>query len=353
MSIRSSIQKMPPYAFTAYDHPIKLDQNENPYDLPPSLKAEIFQRLSSTAWNRYPEMASESLCQKIASLHAWDVAGVAVTAGSNIMLKTWIEACAIGQRLLTVTPTFSVYRLQAQILGVAMTEVSLEPDFSLPVDKLEQELTHGTGLLILANPAAPSANLHSEHHIIRLIEAAQKNDWTVLIDEAYYQFAAIDQSHLIKKYPHVVITRTFSKALGLAGVRLGYCLGAADRVAQLKKIIMPFSVSSLQQIIGAVILDHANISQPYIDEVIRERERISQALQKLENVHVYPSATNFILFTVPNPVAVYQHLQARGVLVRRQDHLVANALRVSVGARWENDSFLAAIAAGQSLRNSA
>lgn len=341
MSIRSSIQALPPYAFTAYDQPIKLDQNENPHDLPPNIKAEVFQRLNNTAWNRYPEVASESLCQKIADLNNWDVAGVAVTAGSNIMLKTWIEACAIGQRLLTVAPTFSVYRMQGKILGVAMTELPLEPDFSLPAVRLEQELQQGTGLLILANPAAPTANLHPEQHIIQLIEAAQKNDWTVLLDEAYYQFAAIDQSHMVKTYPHVVITRTFSKALGLAGVRLGYCLGAADRVEQLRKIVMPFSVSSLQQVIGDVILDHADISQSYIDKVISERERISQALQKLNNVHPYPSATNFILFTVPNPAETYQHLQARGVLVRRQDHLVANALRMSVGTQSENDSFLA------------
>ena len=146
-----------------------------------------------------------------------------VSGGANKLIRTFVEVCGVGESMLTVAPTFSVYALQAPILGARLLEIPLNDDFSLPMEALLEALSKDRGVFFLANPAAPTGNLFDRRDVEILVEAAYPN-WTVVIDEAYYQFSETDFSDLAKRYDHVASLRTFSKAFALGGVRLGYTL---------------------------------------------------------------------------------------------------------------------------------
>lgn len=341
MTVRPEVRDLPAYSFTAYDCPVKLDQNESPYDLPERLKDEVVARLREIAFHRYPEMHAESLRAALARRHGWSEEGVVVAGGSNVLIGAFVQACGIGRRVLTVKPTFSVYPLQARLLGAALTEVPLAADFSLPRAALEAELASDQGVLFIANPAAPTGNLLPEGELRALAEAAR--GWTVVIDEAYAQFARSDMSALVRDYPHVASLRTMSKAFGLGGVRLGYLLAQPALAGEIQKVLLPFSVSALQVAVGLTVLEADDYVGARVEETLLERARVRAALVEM-GLHAFPSHTNFLLFRVRDAAAFYEGLKARGVLIRRQDglHGLSGCLRVSVGTRAENDAFIEA-----------
>ena len=342
MSVRPEVLATPAYHFSAKPYEVKLDQNESPYGLPPELKEEVMVRLSEVLPNRYPELAGESLRAALARRHAWDEAGVVVGGGSNTLIQAFVIACGLGQRVLSVTPTFSVYSLYANLLNAKLTEVPLEEDFTLPVAALKAELSRGQGVFFLANPAAPTGNLFAQEEIEDLIRAAAPN-WTVVLDEAYCQFSSTDLSPFAQKYPHVASLRTLSKAFGLGGVRLGFALAQPALAEQLQKVVMPFSISSLQLAVGLTVLEHPDFVAARVEETVRERDKLARALKQL-GIEVFPSETNFLLFRVADAARFYEALLTRGVLIRRQDHLhnLEGCLRVSVGTPPENQLFLEA-----------
>ena len=344
MNIRPEIKQVPAYNFAAKDAAIKLDQNESPYDLPPDLKAQVLARLSDTAFNRYPELAAQTLAAELADLNDWSPGGVIVTGGSNILIQALVTAAGTGRQVLTVAPTFSVYPLQARLQGAELVEVPLAPDFSLPLDALLDKLAAGGGVFFLANPAAPTANLFLED-ALQVLAAASAADWLFVIDEAYHQFSGTSALNLVEQYPHAISLRTLSKAFGLGGVRLGYGVMQPELAVQLQKVIMPFSVSALQLAAGEVVLANPDFVQGRVDEALGERARVMAFLKGLPGATPFTSETNFILFRVADAGAVYEELLARGILIRRQDHLpgLSGCLRVSIGAPPENDAFMVAL----------
>jgi histidinol-phosphate aminotransferase len=346
MFLRPEVKAAPPYNFTPHPATIKLDQNESPYDLPETLKREVLERLRSLDFNRYPDLAGESLRPKLAAFHGWDDRGVVVSGGSNILIQALVTAAGVGHSVLTVSPTFSVYPLQAKLQGAKLIEVPLEPDFSLPFGKLLEEIRRGQGVIFLANPAAPTGNVFSASQIEALAEASS-DDWLFVVDEAYHQFSKTDFSYLVRRYSHVASLRTFSKAFGLGGVRLGYALMQPELALQIQKLIMPFSISGLQieiakVVLGEVLSNKYHFVQERIEETLSERARVVHELRTLPDIHVFPSETNFFLMRVPNAALFYKQLLQAGIIIRRQDHLpgLTNCVRVSIGTPEENTAFL-------------
>ena len=342
MSVRPEVRAAGAYHFSARPARIKLDQNESPYDLPPELKAEVWKRLQDTPWNRYSELAADSLRAAVARHHDWDEAGVVVSSGSNVLIQAFVAACGIGQRVLSVYPTFAVYGEQARLLGAPLTEAPLNEDFSLPTAQLLDELKRGPGVFFLANPAAPTGNTFLRSGAEVLLGAA--SNWTVVLDEAYHQFADTDLLPSVRANPNAASLRTFSKAFGLGGVRLGYTLTSPELARNVQKLLLPFSVSALQVATGLTVLEHSEYVEARAAEAKQERTFLFAELQKLPNLTVYPSQTNFLLFRVRDAETFFLSLLDAGVLVRRQDHLpgLSGCLRVSVGTPDENRIFVAA-----------
>ncbi len=344
MALRSQLGLVPAYHFSEKPCSIKLDQNESPFDLPEDLELELFDRLKKVALNRYPELSAHTLRQHLANYLGWSAEGIVISGGSNVLIQALIIAAGLGQQVLTVKPSFSVYGLEANILGADFIELPLGENFSLPKAALVSALKKGKGVFFLANPAAPTANLFSQEDIIELAEAA-KDNWIMVIDEAYHQFSATDYSFLIKGFPQLICLRTFSKAFGLAGARLGYALMQEALAEQIQKTILPFSVSGLQLTIGEFMLEHPKLTEKNLGLILLERERMAQAFKAFKNITVFPSQTNFFLFRVKDAEGLYNGMLKHNICIRRQDHLpmLEGCLRVSVGKPEENDAFLSAL----------
>lgn len=344
MALRSQLNLVSAYHFSEKPCSIKLDQNESPFELPAALKTELFERLQGLALNRYPELSAHSLRQRLAEYLNWTADGIVISGGSNVLIQALTIAAGIGQQVLTVKPSFSVYGLEAKLLGAELIEIPLKADFSLPKKELLTVLKQGKGVFFLANPAAPTANLFSQEDILDLAEAA-KNNWLMVIDEAYHQFSGTDYSFLIKDFPQLICLRTFSKAFALGGVRLGFGLMQPALAEQIQKTLLPFSISSLQLAIAEFILERPELSQRNLELILLERERMAKELKSFSNLTLYPSKANFFLFRVANAEALYNGMLKHDICIRRQDHLplLEGCLRVSVGKAEENDAFLSAL----------
>jgi histidinol-phosphate aminotransferase len=346
MSIRKEVRRAGEYHFTAQPAAVKLDQNEAAWPLPERVRQRILAAQAELELNRYPDLQPFALRAKLAEHHDWPEEGIVVAGGSNVLIQSLVIACGIGQRVVTVSPTFSVYSLQAQLLGAELTEVPLLPDFGLPVAELTGTLAAGPGVLFIANPAAPTGNLHPAGELRTLLDTGGAHGWTVVIDQAYHQFAD-GPAATFADQPHAVVLRTFSKAFGLAGIRLGYALTSPETARQLQKTVLPFSVSAWQQAAAEVRLEESGLVADGVASVRSERERVYRELLQQPGITVFPSAANFLLFRVADPAGLHAALLQRGVLIRRQDHLpgLAGCLRLSIGLPAENNQFLAALAA--------
>lgn len=344
MKLRPALRALPAYRFEAHDAPVKLDQNERPDELPADLKAAALARLADVAWHRYPEVHPARLAERLGALHAWPADGVLVTGGSNVLIQALTIAAGLARRVATVAPTFSVYGLQARLLGAELVEVPLGAAFALPTEALAEVLGSGEGVAFVAAPMAPTGNAVAADDLARLADAAGDR-WLLVIDEAYAEFASVDRTALARRAPQVVRLRTLSKAFGLAGARVGYALAHPDVAGEVRKALLPFSVSALQSAVAESILDAPDVVAAHVVRTVAERERLFAILRTRQYVEAFPSTANFVLFRVADAAATYEGLRSHGVLVRRQDHLpgLAGCLRVSVGTSADMDAFVAAL----------
>src|SRR5690606_19654054 len=242
--------------------------------------------------------------------------------GSNVLIQALVILGGIGRSVVTVKPNFAVYASQARLLGAETHEVPLEDGFGLPTAALLATLRSGRGVLFLTDPAAPTGNAHDPRDIATVMSAAHAGgSWLSVIDEAYGEFAGSDHAGLVRGLPSAASLRTFSKAAGLAGARLGYALTSPAVATQLRKVLLPFSVSAMQVAVGLTVLERPEIGAARVAAVTAERARVMAALRRLSGVEVFPSVTNFVLFKVADPAAVHRALLGADIIVRRQDHL--------------------------------
>jgi histidinol-phosphate aminotransferase len=341
--IRGAVRRAPAYPFTPIQARIKLDQNESGYDFPLELKKLALEKMLHADWNRYPDMHADGLREKIAARVGWDAHGVVVTPGSNVLIHALAQAAGMGQRVLSVSPAFSLYALSGKLLEAKLTELSLEPNFALPVAALESELKRGgPGVLFLAEPHAPTGALHDLEHIKRVVNAASE-DWIVVLDEAYFEYSG--RTHLeFLQQPNVCILRTFSKAWGLGGVRLGYLLANPALSEHVQKIVSPFNVSALVTAALEVALEHPEYVQTRVDETLFERTRVFEALRDHPTWRIHPSHANYHLIRTMDAKLAHAQLLERGILVRRQDSYAGleGCIRVSIGTPDENTAFIEA-----------
>lgn len=350
-AIRAEVLASPEYPFHPVTAPVKLDQNESSADFPAELKELALQRIAQQPWHRYTDLHAEGLCAAIAQHDGWEPAGVVATTGSNVLIALLIQLCALGGRVVTVKPNFALYALDAQLLGASLTEVPLSIDHALDIEALIGAITmhkphvadaQPRGVVYLPRPHAPTGSQCALDELERL--ACLTTGWLLVVDEAYHQFSDSTAEDLARRHPHVVLLRTFSKAWGLAGLRLGYALTSAAVATQLRKLAPPFGVSLLQSECAHVALENSAYMTERVAQTVTERERMFRALQQHPHWRVYPSQGNFLLVRTPDAEAAYGRLLQQGVLVRRQDklHGLGGCFRVTVGAPEDNSRFLRA-----------
>ncbi len=349
LPIRAAVLSSPNYPFVPIDAPVKLDQNEAAEDFPAPLKALVLERLGREKWHRYTDLNAETLCAAIARYEGWSPSGVVVTTGSNVLIALLIQLAALDKSVVTVTPNFSLYGLDAKLLGAALTEVPLRSGLTVDMDGViaatqakGNAAAHAGGVVYLPQPHAPTGSILAASELQRVAEIS--GEWLVVIDEAYHQFAGTSSATLARSCPNVLILRTFSKAWGLAGLRLGYALASDEVARHLRKLVPPFAISVMQQIAAEVALSNPGYMRERVERTIRERERVARALRQHPTWEVYASAANFLLIRTPDAARASEQLLQAGVLVRRQDAYssLAGCIRVTVGTPEENDLFLRA-----------
>jgi len=342
VNIRPEVLALPAYRFQAQIATVKLDQNESAEDLPAPLRRAALERLEAAEWHRYPALHADALAARLGLRHDWPADGVVVAGGSNVLIQALVVLSGLGRSVLTLTPSFSLYELQARLFGADLRELPLGAEHAFPTEAVRLAVAEGSGVAFLPAPLAPTGNAVPADDLRRVAEAAAPG-WTIVVDEAYAEFAGAEHADLARAFPRVVRLRTLSKAFGLAGARVGYALAHPDLALELRKVVLPFSVSALQLAVADAALDAPECVEERVRRTVAERERLATAL-RARGVKFVPSVTNFLLLRVPDAAATYRGLLDQGVLVRRQDHLpgLAGALRVSVGRQEENDAFLRA-----------
>ncbi len=249
-----------------------------------------------------------------------------------------------GDEALSVTPTFSIYERCVRILGARYVTVPLRDDFSLDVDRVLTSVTPKMRLLFLCSPNNPTANQFDLDGVQRLLEGFEG---VVAIDEAYVEFAGRSVVDLLEKFENLVVFRTFSKAFGLAGLRLGYAV-TNERLASVmdERFQMPYSVCLIAIKMALKLLGKIEIIKGAIKELEDERSRFIEMLKGIEGVRAYDSQTNFILFQVEKDSdVVYEELFNRGIIVRNLGRVLnlENCLRVTVAPPSMTDRFVNAL----------
>lgn len=341
--IRKEVQAMKAYHLSSHPDAIKLNQNEMPYDLPGELKAKVLERLVRIPWNRYPFSQPFAFRDKLAQSLAWPEEGTVVSNGSNVLIQAILLASAVGSRILALDPSFSLYEIEAKALGNEVDLIPLGENYSFPLQAILQSLRqHPPSLVFIANPNAPTGNLFPKDEILQVVKEAP---CLVVVDEAYFQFADENLLSELPNYPNLILLRTFSKALGLGGVRIGYALASPEIAQEIVKVLLPYCVSGVSEAIAQTVLEHPEITEKRLTEVKIGRARLFQGLQSQEGVKAYPSQTNFLIFQVADARRVFEGLLQEKVLIRDVSHPVSlpNTLRVSVGTPEENEKFLQAL----------
>lgn len=319
---------------------VKLNQNESSYDVPAALKQDILNRLNEWKWNRYPPLKADSLVRAISAYTDYPASGIVVGNGSNEMIQAVLAAfCGPGDKVLLVSPGFSIYPRVAHIMGLERIDVPLADDFAFDTPRIIEKSEEARMIMIASpnNPTGTAFNLDD------IEEIAETFHGIFVIDEAYFEFHKVTAQTCISRYQNIILLRTLSKAFSLAGLRLGYVLAAPEMARAMDKTKLPFSVGIFQQIAGEVLLNNHGVITQVADMIIKEREKVFSQLSRMESIRPIPSSTNFILFEVKDGSAkgVFDACYHQGVLLRYfgGKHL-KDFLRVTIGTPEENEIFV-------------
>ncbi len=330
--VRKNILALKPYSSARDDFSgeaeIYLDANENPYPSP---------------YNRYPDPHQRRVKEKLAALKKVDPAQIFLGNGSDEAIDLLIRAfCEPYYDSIMVTePTYGMYSVCAEINGVNVQQVLLNHDFDLDLDAFPLTFDATTKLLFLCSPNNPTSNLLSRE---KIIEVLKRFYGLVVVDEAYIDFTR-EKSFIreLSRFPHLVVLQTFSKAWGLAGLRMGACYASPEIIAILNKIKYPYNINSRTQDLVLDALENAYGKDIWVDEILSQRNKLAKALRALKIVdRVFPSDANFLLVRVKDATSVYQQLMDQGVVVRDRSRvtLCYNCLRITVGTPEENQRLI-------------
>ena len=347
LPLRDDLRGRRPYGAPQLDVPVRLNTNENPHPLPADLVAAVAAAAGEAAarLNRYPDRDAADLRADLAAYLGHDLGTGAVWAanGSNEVLQQLLQAFGgPGRTALGFTPSYSMHPLIAAGTGTTWVDGVREEDFTVPPRRAaEQVLAHRPDVVFLTSPNNPTGTALPLATIGAVLDVAPG---MVVVDEAYAEFArpgVPSALTLLPGRPRLVVTRTMSKAFGMAGLRLGYLAADPAVVDALQLVRLPYHLSALTQAVARVALGHAPALLATVEAVKAERDRIVAALPAV-GLTAVPSDANFVLFgRFGDSATAWRALLDRGVLVR--DPGLPGWLRVTAGVDWEVDGFLAAL----------
>ena len=344
--VKPSVRALGAYTLRPYEPRIKLNQNESPYDVPQALKDRIHAALGERPWNRYPPFVASNFIQAVAEATRWPADGVLVANGSNELIQS-ILAVTVGPgvRVVIPEPTFTLYRLMTEVNGGTVVSVALSDDLAFDVDAIIRAARDtDAAVVVLCSPNNPTGSALSREEVERIHDATGA---LILLDQAYVEFGGYDAIPLLQGRPRLVVLRTFSKAMAMAGLRAGYMLADPALTAEVNKAKLPYNVNFFTEVAAAEVLRCRAELHPLVERIAAERDRLYAEMRMIPGLRVFPSAANFILFRVEAPAVAHTDvfdrlLAVHGVLVRDVSKypMLGRCLRVNAGTPAENDAFL-------------
>ena len=348
--VRHEILKLAPYVSARSELAdatglVALDANENPW-VPYPQTAEM------NLVNRYPDPQPTALLSRLAKFYGVKADQIFVGRGMDegIELLIRVFCTAYKDNVVSFKPSFSYYKVAADIAGVEIRELALgdAPDFKLDLDKLLGLCDQDTKIIFLCTPNNPTGNSLTLDEIEYVLKALPET--VIAIDEAYLEFSALSSAiALMDKYDNLVVMKTMSKAFAFAGVRLGSVLAQNPIIELIRKVMAPYPLAEpcIRVALQTMSAHGLQLAQSRIDTLKAERARVYQALKQLPEITVYPSDANFLLIQVADGAKTYKELLGKGILIRNRHKDIANTLRITIGSPAENDLLLAAFGVKQ------
>jgi histidinol-phosphate aminotransferase len=344
LEAREAVQKLQAY------HPplagrqgLRLDFNENTVGCSPRVLARM-RALDAEALARYPDR--EPVEREVARFLGLDASQLLLTNGVDeaihLLCSTYLEP---GDEALIVAPTFAMYSIFAQAEGAHVVEVRSCSDFSFPTEALLAKINPRTRLIAVANPNNPTGAAVSESVLLQIAEAAPQAAF--LVDEAYFEFHGETLLAHSVRSPNLFVARTFSKAYGLAGLRVGVLVGDSRQMAMVRRVASPYNVNAVALAVLPDALQDTAYVECYAAEVRRNRNLLEQELAVL-GLHYWPSRGNFVLVRIgPSHEEFVRSLRGRGILVRdrNSDPGCEGAVRLTVGSDEHTRTLISALRA--------
>jgi histidinol-phosphate aminotransferase len=343
--VREAVRAISAYTLEPRTARDKLDQNEGALDLPAPLKEQIVARVMRRRWNVYPDFEAVELRDALARRSGIARENVLVGNGSNELLMVAMATLVGAERRVVIpTPTFPLYEKLATIFGGEVVRVAIDPRTgTLPVEAMLDEAGNASGgaVVVACSPNNPTGGVLPDGALSGLLASGA----FVLFDRAYGEF---HDDGPPPPADRLVTLSTFSKAWGLASLRIGWLESTPELCAEMRKVKLPYNLNVFSQEAALVAIENEAVMREAVAGTVRERERVAARLIGLRGIEIFPSSSNFIALRIEGSAdALFEGLAARGTLIRNVSRYpgMERCLRVSIGRREQNDRFLAAIEA--------
>jgi histidinol-phosphate aminotransferase len=358
-SIKDSVRALRPYTLAPHRASVKLNQNENPWDLPLEIKQETLNRIKDRSWSRYPDFAPRRLHERLAEFSGWQADGIIAGNGSNELIQALLMvAIGAGKRVLITEPTFALYRQITTVLGGEVVSVPLNRELQFDVAALVEEIEEKQpNVTIICSPNNPTGCMISAEELVVLLKAARG---LIVVDEAYHEFANAGSPPLQRSWggghsavpllgdhENLVVLRTFSKAMAMAALRVGYLLAPPELLREIAKAVLPYNLNALSQTAAEVAIElfEARLL-PLVVAICAERDRLYIELASIPGLVPIQSHANFMVVrSNKEPKRVFAELLKRDILIRDVSGypMLNEYFRVSVGTPEENDRLVMAL----------
>ncbi len=334
--VRQNIRRLTPYSSARQEFSgtgqIFLDANENSFGSPLPVN-----------FHRYPDPLQWKIKEQVAEINAVKPDEIFIGNGSDEAIDLLFRIFCEPQKdnIVINPPTYAMYEVSAEINDIAVKRANLTADFELDFSAIEHAVDKNTKLIFICSPNNPTGNSFHREQILRL---AENFNGIVVVDEAYVHFSR--EKSLIEKInerPNLVVLQTFSKAWGLAGLRVGLAFANAEIIKLFNKVKPPYNISEIAQTAILDALENRQKVEDNIAEIISEREKLIESLSAVKIItKIFPTDANFVLVKTAEPEKIYRFLLAENIVVRNRSNyeLCEGCLRITVGTPPENISLL-------------
>jgi len=325
---------------------IKLNQNENPFDVPDDIKRDLVEDFLRRPWNRYPGVFPDELLDALSSFVHHPVDGIIAGNGSNELMYTVMMAVVSkGSKVLIPSPSFFLYEKAVRIFDGEVLSVNMNPDLSFSAQEiLDVARREKPELIVLVSPNSPTGQSMPVAEVERILK---ETDSIVLVDEAYIEFSEKQSvKDLLSGYDRLLVLRTFSKAFSMAGLRIGYLLAAPSLCAELLKPKIPFTVNLFSASVSIRLMARKDLVDRRIAFIRNQKNFVLKTLRSIAGVESFSSDTNFLIFKTRHPAkTLFDRMLERNVLIRDVSSypMLERTLRVNIGTEEENKTFLAVL----------